>query len=328
MMKQILIRAFCNWIFALLMGVAVLHGQQLPVFNNSAEYQGLINPASLSYDYVEGGYTTSLGVSARQQWIKAPDAPLTMFLRGDHIFENRNTFKMLLGGYAIHDRVGHLSTTGVYGRVAIFSNTKLNNSVRRPIGGFSLGAILGVVQYRIDTERLIEAARESEDLFITNNPAITRPDIGLGATYRFRFGERKKNYLKFGLSVNQLLGSFLTDSREISILKIPHLFQSGSIYFQFKDDRNFNINYLVRKVQNVPVSFDVFARFKFHRSVWIGLGVNSIEHLNVEFGLMLGKFGLYKYKKYKIIFSFNPTGPSYRSQTGESFEMSLVYLLD
>ncbi|MDQ3015999.1 MAG: type IX secretion system membrane protein PorP/SprF, partial [Bacteroidota bacterium] len=61
-----------------------MKAQQLPLFTQYREFQGIINPASISHDYLFWeGYTTSFGISYRNQWSKIKGGPVTSTIRAE-----------------------------------------------------------------------------------------------------------------------------------------------------------------------------------------------------------------------------------------------------
>ena len=58
-----------------------LQAQQLPLFSQYREYQGLINPGSVTNDYLTIGHTKAVGLSHRRQWKDIPNGISTQLAR-------------------------------------------------------------------------------------------------------------------------------------------------------------------------------------------------------------------------------------------------------
>ncbi len=305
--------------------------QQLPLFTQYSEYQGIINPASVNYDFFQDGYELSFGTSVREQWQAIPTSPKTQIVRGEYIHETRNKFNLLGGGYIINDQVGHVSTTGIYGRLASVYTLDSGWGASLLNGGFSVGLLGGAVQYRIDTEKL-RTIDESEDPRLNEGVSIWRPDFGVGISFYRRIGRgRWYDYVFAGISIPQLLGPNVefesVNGGRFKIDRVPHYYGSLSYYFTLGDNKHIELSTWFRYVRHVPVSVDIVIKYKFSEFMWIGAGLNSARHFHAEFGLSLDEI-LSNSNRIKLAFSYNPLGPGYTAQFGNTFEVNLSYMLD
>ncbi len=305
-----------------------LNSQQLPLFTQYSEYQGIINPAAVNYDFFQDGYPLAFGTSIRQQWRNVPTAPKTMLLRGEYFWETGNTFNVLSGGYVINDQVGYISTTGIFGRIAIVKTSRSGFRYNASDNGLSVGLLGGIVQYRVDTPGLQQIAVDKGDQALGNRATLIRPDVGIGISYYYKLGGRSKDYIFLGLSVPQVLGLTIEFPEGFDIVRTPHYYATGSYFKALSKYTHFEITTWVRKVKSVPVSLDVVAKYRFHQSIWFGIGMNSVRHVSAEFGLTFDSSNYKHDHRYKLAFSFNPFGPSYRGEFGDTFEVNLSYMIN
>ncbi len=308
-----------------------LCAQQLPLFTQYSEYQGVINPASINYDYFQDGFEIALGTSVREQWNGIPTSPKTQLMRGEYFYETRNKFSLLSGGYLINDKVGHVSTTGIYGRIA--SVLRLDDGWGASVsnGGLSVGLLGGLVQYRIDTEKL-RTIDQSEDPRLAGGINLIRPDFGLGVSFYKRIGRgRWYDYFFAGISIPQILGPNIeftsVDGNQFKIDRVAHYYGSLSYYYTLGEDTHIEFSSWLRWVKNVPLSFDFVFKYRFSQWMWVGAGLNSARHFHAEFGLSFDEV-MASNNRVKLAFSYNPLGPDFTAQFGNTFEINLSYMID
>lgn len=296
-----------------------ISAQQLPLFTQYSEYQGIINPAAVNYDYFNDGFGTSFGVSYRDQWIAAPDRPRTIALRGEQIYAPRRGMSFIYGGYVLHDQVGVFKNTGVTGRIAAmfrFAGSSLDE------GAFSIGLNTGFYRYQTD---LTEFRRASTDpVLFGENANKFFPDVGLGVNlYKLLSND---DYVAVGISIPQVFGldlTFKNEAQEFDVTRVQHLYMTGSYYKVLADDRYLEISGWAKKVKNVPFNIDVNLRYKFTDIMWLGVGYNNAAIIHTEVGLILNSFD--EDRRFKIAYAYNPTFTSYGVVFGATHELNLSY---
>ena len=298
-----------------------LVGQQLPLFTQYSEYQGIINPAAVNYDYYHDGFGTSIGASYRDQWINAPDRPRTVALRAEQVYAPRRGMSFIYGGYFIYDEVGVFKNTGLTGRIASmfrFAGNSLDE------GAISIGLNLGAYRYQTDLEEL---RRATIDPVLFNDAANKfYPDVGVGVNFYKLLGN--DDYIAFGLSVPQVFGldlTFKNGDDEFDVRRIQHYYATGSYYKVLGDDRYLEISGWAKKVQNVPVNTDINFRYKFSSSMWLGIGYNTAGIIHTEAGVIFDSYQ--EDRRFKLAYAYNPTFTSYGVVFGGTHELNLSYLL-
>ena len=289
--------------------------QQTPVFTQVRENNVVVNPASVSRDYIFYRNPWSVGASHRSQWVDIEGAPTTQSLRVNYVLEDQN---LDIGGYIINDVTGAIGYTGTYVKGAYhlafddYNDSKL-----------ALGLSAGVVQYRLKySELYFQGADEISDNQVNKK---LFPDVGIGAYF---FNEKYYAGISvpqtFGLSVSH--DDILTDT-ELTVARIQHIYASGGAYILVNDAKSTYIepNVWVKYVSGAPVNVDISARFRHNETFFVGAGYQTSKSGHFEAGIILNydNVGLdgnlqigYGYGKY-----FAEYGPSF----GASHEVNLVY---
>lgn len=300
---------------------AELFSQQLPLFTQYSEYQGIINPAAVNYDYYQDGFGTSIGVSYRDQWINAPDRPRTVAIRAEQVHAPRRGMSFIYGGYLIHDQVGVFKNTGITGRIASmfrFAGNSLDE------GAISVGLNIGAYRYQTDLAELRRAT--IDPVLFSESTNKIYPDVGVGVNFYKLLGN--DDYVAFGVSVPQVFGlnlTFKNGEDEFDVTRIQHYYATGSYYKVLGDDRYLEISGWAKKVQNVPVNADFNLRYKFSSIMWLGFGYNTSGIIHTEAGVIFDSY--HEDKRFKIAYAYNPTFTSYGVVFGGTHELNLSYLL-
>ena len=104
--------------FAFLLSFYGLNAQQLPLFTEYREMQGVINPAAISRDFILSKHNVLIGTSYRRQWIDVPEAPATLMLNGEWL-KDMGGSHLISGLYVMDDKLGKESTLGIYNRLGV-----------------------------------------------------------------------------------------------------------------------------------------------------------------------------------------------------------------
>lgn len=272
---------------AILSVADAMYSQQLPLFTQYREMQGILNPAALNSDYLLYDLPTTVAVSARTQWAKTADGPKTQVLHGEHLFERDNS-ALLPGISLLNDQAGMVGFTGLYGRLAAIVS-------RDPYdGGIAVGLQGGLVQYRVD---LSEARlHDPNDITATTNHVQWFPDVGAGVYYykRWQRGRGRGDLFWAGLSVPQALGlnlRFRDDNGSFETQRLRHFYShAGYVHALYNEGAFLEFSSWVKYVRGAPVNVDLNFRYQINNTFWLGAGGSTARALHTEFGVRLDGF--------------------------------------
>lgn len=312
----------------MLFGV-VLQAQQLPLYTQYRDHQSIINPASLSSDYLVLGqeYTQSIGLSYRHQWSGLEDSPRTFSARYENILEDYN---MLFGLSLSNDETGPTGVSGAYLRYAYqayFSNDMF----------LSMGLSAGLMQNRFRGSK--GTLRDPGDELGESDTNTTLGDVNLGLTLNMEL--YNGDILYMGLSAPQLLATQISSSQadvEFETERTPHYYATIGL-FKYLDNRNgfggdkfLEPSLWLKYAPNTPLQMDVNLRFQMSELFWIGTGYSiSVgdrfqgNHLHLEAGLVLGDFVGFVDKRWKIGYGFDRALTTYGPKFGSTHELSLMF---
>lgn len=149
-----------------------LQAQELPLFTQYRDMQGIINPASVSMDFVNYKFSSSFGGNYRRQWINFDEAPSTQFLHYERLVPVGES-RFVSGSYFQNDVLGKERTTGFIQRVAYMLSSDASE------GGLSLGFSAGMSQYKL---RLSATNPHDIDdiIYSQGDPKLWHPEVGVG----------------------------------------------------------------------------------------------------------------------------------------------------
>ena len=173
--------------------------QQIPLFTQYREMQGVINPAAINHGFFTDHHTGSVGVSFRRQWVDIQGPPTTQILRGEYFAADHSGVTVLAGGYLMNDQTGPTGFTGLYGRIAGVITPDAE------YGGLSIGLAVGGVQYRVKTSEV--KLHDADDIRASQDRTQFYPDLSIGAFWYQRLdGTADEDYVYAGASVPQIMG--------------------------------------------------------------------------------------------------------------------------
>jgi type IX secretion system PorP/SprF family membrane protein len=250
-----------------------INAQQLPLFTQYREMQGIVNPAAISRDFIKLKHNLLIGTSYRRQWIEAPEAPATLMLQVEWLKEKGNTH-LITGLSIIEDKVGKESTTGINNRIGILISDNPQDH------GFGLALNAGVVNYRV---RLGETtSRDFNDPNIGANRQKWHPDIGVGIFGYTKVGN--DNLIYGGLSAPQVFGLKavqLNDNQDI--IRYRHLYLMGGYIIPLNDENSsIEFSSWTKFVPNVKPNIDLNLRYNYKDQLQIGIGYNMNNNLLLE----------------------------------------------
>ena len=300
--------------------VAVIKAQQIPLFTQYREAQGVLNPASINYDFFTDRHTTSFGASIRRQWSDIANAPVTQILRGEHFMADRTGVAMLVGGYLMNDQTGPTGFTGLYGRFATVFTSDAEYS------GLSIGLSAGAVQYRVKTSEL--KLRDPNDIRALTDRMQIYPDLGMGVFYYQRMdGVFDDDYFYAGMLVPQVMGlelKFPSADGSFSTKRVQHYFANVGWYHYIGESSFIEPSASVRYAPNVPINIDLNARYQMGSSFWIGVGTSLQGKIHAETGIIIGK-GMGSSNNFKIGYGFDYSFQSYGPYAGTTHEVNLGF---
>lgn len=237
----------------------------------------LFNP--LSYNPAYAGTNEEMAASAvfRNQWTKMDGAPITGFLTLESpIWKN-----LSLGVNAEYDQIGARTNAG--GAVDLAAKVKLNQQ-----GQFlSMGIKLGITNVNFDNSKFDNVLNPGESLNKSWSRTNFNFDVGL-----YWYSE---NYY-LGISTLSLLENPLgIDDTEKSVYKSQmHFYNFGAYYWDISRNVAVKPSYMLKYVENAPISFDVNASFLLYHLAWVGanyrynntIGLHLIMNIspNLELG--------------------------------------------
>ncbi len=322
----------CALLTALPLG---LFAQQLPYQTQFRQLYSYLNPAAVSSDYFLYEYNTSINASYRLQWAAQPQTPRTFHLSGEYIHDNRRRdggFNLAGGATLLRDRVGPLSLTGAYARVAsLFANDPY-------FGAFSVGFSAGMTQYRLLSDRIVWETLNDPNIPL-EDISTTRPEIGVGTYYfkRLKRGRLAGDNLYAGISVPQLWAAhvdvkstsniFPGRSNTVPITRIPHLYVTGGWYHFFNEESFLELGVWAKYTRGAPTNVHLTGRFQPMRTFWVGGGFNPNGLVHLETGFNLPGF-MSKNGNLKIGYAFDYNISAFDLPLGSSHELHVSYLLD
>ena len=306
-----------KYIFTLLVGLIFAlsaQAQQLPSLALFRDNWNVLNPASMSSDYIFGDRTMSLHASYRDQWSGFEGAPWTGLVNWEYVIDNVN---VTTGGYFLHDQTGEIGYSGLYGRFAYRLDLD-----RRGDHWINIGLNAGVVQYRA---KLSDISFEAPEFFLGDDQ-VYYPDFGIGLMYY----NADKYYL--GFSVPQTFGlspRFRTGEGELRLDRVQHIYVMGGAYFDvylFNSDASFiETSAFVRYVPNSPITVDAHVRCQFTDVFWAGLGGSTNKTLRADVGMVIGESLNFSAGQIRLAFSYGLGIGSFGNSLGNSLEAHVAY---
>lgn len=289
-----------------------LNAQQIPLFAQYREMQGIVNPASISRDFIKFEHNISAGLSYRRQWMEDPQAPATLMANAEWLRETGGSH-IISGLYIVDDKLGKESTMGVYQRLGVLISGDPKEY------GIALGLNGGMVRYRV---RLSETTARDPEPGIGADRQKWHPDIGAGVFAYSNLGN-EGHLLYGGFSMPQVLGLKAIQLREnLDIVRYRHYFLTGGYILPFNNEgSDMELSTWTKFVPHTRPNIDLNLRFNYNNSVQLGFGFNTNKSLSFEAAYTLGDSdnwdvnGLWRFG-----YSYNLNLSSIASYMGNSHE--------
>ncbi|MFV0483205.1 MAG: type IX secretion system membrane protein PorP/SprF [Bacteroidales bacterium] len=212
----------------------------------------LFNP--LSYNPAYAGTNEELSASAvfRNQWTKIDGAPVTGFLTVESpVWKN-----LSVGVSAEYDQLGARTNAG--GALDLAAKIKINQQ-----GQFlSMGIKLGINNVNFDHTKFNSVINDGDPSNLSWSRTNFNFDVGL-----YWYGER----FYFGASTLSLLENPLVENGVEGQYKSKmHFYNFGAYYWEFSRNVAFKPSYMLKYVENAPISVDLNASFLLYNLAWIG----------------------------------------------------------
>lgn len=306
----------------LLASICTLNAQQLPLFTQYRYHHGLINPASVSIDYIYNkGFNLSYGAAIRSQWAAQSGTPQTQTGHIEFIF-NEN---FITAAYVINDKTGPTSLTGMYGRLGyIISDDPTERGI---VGGINFG--INNHSIRV-TEITLE--NPSADVLGQADQSQWFPDLGVGI-YAYQVLGRNDHILYGGVSIPQVLGLDLTFRElgtDFSLLLQPHFYGRAGVYFTTDSGSYVEPSVWVKYTNGAPLQADFNLRGQFYlqdsyAGFWAGVGVSTTQTVSLDFGVTLPTGD---YSEARIGYGFGRGFNTYGPFFGPSHEVNFMMTLE
>jgi type IX secretion system PorP/SprF family membrane protein len=242
--------------------ITVSHAQQQATFSQYM-FNGLaINPA-----YAGSHEVLSATALLRYQSLGLPGAPTTQSFSAHAPLLNQ---KIALGVLVIHDKIGVIDQTGIYGSYAYriqYSEDKHKPKV------LALGLQAGVSIYE---------ARYSElQIYNSSDPAFAR-DI-TQSKINFGFGIYYYTHkLYAGLSIPHLSSNVFDRGDNLeTITQTNPILVNGGYVIKLTRNIKFKPNMLMKFVDFAPVEIDLNGNLSFDDVLWVGVSYKALSAINV-----------------------------------------------
>ncbi|MBI3520780.1 MAG: type IX secretion system membrane protein PorP/SprF [Bacteroidetes bacterium] len=263
-MKQTIALTFST-LFLLMMGTskAQQETQHSMYFFNPV----LINPA-----YAGSQEAIQVTGTVRDQWTGLKGAPKTQVLS---VHSPLKTENIGVGLTVLNDQLGITKNTGVYADLAY--NIKLNKRNNR----LAFGVQLGMDFFRQDFSSL-RINDNTDALYLDGfNYKKNLFNIGAGLYY---YG--KRYYL--GVSTPRLVKNKINLTDDQKALQENHYYFFGGIVIKLNPAVNMRPSFIVKYVNNAPLSMEGNLSFLFYDKIWIGAmyrhkaaaGLNIMYNIN------------------------------------------------
>ncbi|OAV43168.1 hypothetical protein A3850_001055 [Lewinella sp. 4G2] len=287
------------------------------------EQLSIINPASLSTEFMTYNLKQSAAVSYRHQLTGIEDAPRTGYARYDRIIESNSL--MAFGAQLTYDRVGPTSQTAFHARYAYLINPGGSYFY---VGG---GLKLGLVQFSI-------AANDLE--FADGDPAAG--DFGgkilLDAHFGFSVAYLPKRGLKWyaGASVPQALGNTIEYEREnekgeaviLNFKRLRYATLHGGLLIPVGEKGYLEPTFWLRQAKDLPITVDFNLRQQYANKLWVGAGYSTARILHFEGGLILQEQLRMQTGAIRIGYGFDYSTAAISPFFGTTHELNITYMWD
>ncbi len=252
-MKKILIILFFSFI-----SMQGLLAQDFPLHTQYMYNKAAINPGFVG---VKG--KMSLLLMHRSQWVNVDGAPMTSDLAFEYPFE-----KAAFGIGINYDQIGPVST--VTGNFQFSYNLELSYTTY-----LSLGINAGIYSRNLDMDKL--KIYDPTEAIFSENLKTTDFNVGIGA---FLYTDE----WYFGLSAPNLNLQKQYSDLDLFDKHLLHAYAMGGYNIKLNRDMTLQPSFLVRYVDQLPLSADLSVNLQWNESLTTGLAYR----LNAAYSLLVG----------------------------------------
>jgi type IX secretion system PorP/SprF family membrane protein len=277
-----------------------LNAQQDPQYTHYMYNTLSVNPAY-------AGSRDVLNISAldRQQWMGLEGAPSTQTLFIHSPMKNK---KMGLGFSVINDRIGPLNQTFIYGDYSY--SVSLTQSMK-----LAFGMQAGINWFQPKIAGLTTIQSNDPSFVGSTLTSVIKPNIGAGIylhNEKWYFGVSAPHLLKSNFD----LGSTGNDTTQIS--EVQHLFVIGGFILPVSADLKLKPTFMVKAVQNSPVSIDLTLEALIREQFSIGAG---IRYKDSYYGLVGYQFS----SQFRAGISYDYSSTRLQNVNNGTIELMLSY---
>lgn len=282
--------------------IQAVTAQQLPQYTQYVFNNYLLNPAVTgieNYTDVKLGY--------RSQWTGLDGAPVTSYLTvnapiGRNFIEGDATAFPASGGVnpssrlytqnyqaaEPHHGIGFMVVTDKAGPI---TQTNIDATYAYHLGltdriNLAVGVSAGVNHVSLNTSQ-ITLGTPLDPAISNGNNSQWKPDLGAGLWLY------SSNYY-LGLSAQQLLTEnlyFSTSNTAIDKSKtVPHYFLTAGTKVFLTEDITLIPSFLIKKIDPVPLTYDVNMKFSFQDKFWLGGSYRKDDSFGILAGFNLSSF--------------------------------------
>ena len=263
---------------ALSMFVLTFLNTENSVAQQDAQYtMYMFNPLSVNPAYAGSRDALSITMLGRKQWVNIDGAPSTATLSVHSPLRNEN---VSLGLSVMQDEIGPTKNTSFYGDVSYRFNVSKKAKLAFGLKG-------GLDMFSADFGKL-RVRDESDIQFTTPIRNQIMPNFGFG-TYL----HSEKYYV--GLAAPKLLRNTFEGSLQgsggLESIQDRHFFLTAGYTFDLNSVVEMIPSFVVKAVEDAPLSADVNLNFLFYEKLWIGGGYrfddsfvgNIVYHFTPQF---------------------------------------------
>lgn len=260
------------------------------------------NPLLTNPGYAGSQEALTVTGTVRDQWINFKGAPKTQCLsvhsplRDDHIG---------LGLVLLNDQLGATKNSGAY--VDFAYSIKLNKKNHRLV----FGVQAGLDYYRANFSNLT-IVDNTDDIYLNGyNFSKTMFNTGAGLYY---YGKR----FYFGASTPRLIKNNINLPGGQNAQQQNHYYAFGGIVLKLNSAVNMRPSFMIKYVQNAPLSVDANLSFLFYDKLWVGAmyRYNAAAGANIMFNIS---------PNFRIGYAYDYTLNAIQRYSAGSHEIMLSY---
>ena len=264
MKKRFIITMITLWLLALSMALRAQQETQHSMY--------FFNPLLLNPAYAGSQEALQITATARDQWSGLKGAPKTQVLS---LHSPLKTEHLGVGFTVLNDELGVTKNTGVYADLAY--SVKVNKNNNR----LAFGLKAGVDFFRQDFSGL--RINDNSDQLYTDGFNYKKNLFNIGAGIYY-YG--KRHYI--GISTPRLVKNKINLAYDQTALQENHYYFFGGIVIKLNPAINMRPSFIVKYVNNAPLSIEGNLSFLFYDKVWIGAmyrhkaaaGLNIMYNIN------------------------------------------------